>query len=130
MTDPLLTVPEVAALAGLGAAELPRAEWDYPPCVYFLVDQGEVVYVGLSSALVMRILQHRSDVRKRFDRVLFVPCPEHLLESVEGGLIKILNPRDNRAKFGERRNRLVSLLEENALRAAGLGHVLDGSGQP
>lgn len=115
----------------LGAAELPRIEWDYPACIYFLVERGEVVYVGRTASLVSRVAQHRAavqncGVRKSFDQVFYIACDEDLLDLVEGGLIKILNPRDNRTKFGEGRCRVVSVMEERALRRAGLASALRG----
>jgi hypothetical protein len=120
-----------ALLAGLPLEELPAIHWDYPPCIYFLLDEGQVVYVGKTVGLVARIGQHlrpnRWDpsVRKRFQRVLYIPCSETLLDRVEGALIKILNPRDNRAGLGPKSmRRVVNLLEENALCDVGLSFML------
>lgn len=65
----------------------------YPTGVYFLCQENEVVYVGKSVNVLARISAHRID--KEFDRVFMIPVPEHALNSVEGALIRVLEPKYN-----------------------------------
>ncbi len=65
-----------------------------PPCVYFLLLAGDVVYVGKTVNLVGRIEQHLED-GKSFDRVDFLPVGDRL-EECEAAFIKLLRPPLNR----------------------------------
>ncbi|MDH5667770.1 MAG: GIY-YIG nuclease family protein [Nitrospira sp.] len=74
-------------------------EWpglDQVPCVYFLVEDEMVRYVGQSRNLAARLAQH-SDHGRRWDRVLFLPVPESELLRVEREWIRTLQPPWNRA---------------------------------
>ncbi len=68
---------------------------DIPPCVYFLIEAGAVVYVGQSRHLPSRLAQHNQD-GKRWERVLFMPVPESELLRVEAHWISALQPALNR----------------------------------
>jgi len=63
--------------------------------VYFLKCDGVIVYVGQSRAVYGRIAQHRSENRKRFDQVLFLPCERDQLNEFEGFFINLLKPMYN-----------------------------------
>lgn len=65
------------------------------PAVYFLYHRGEVVYVGQSRTLKLRIDQHLSDMAKMFDAVAFIPCPFNRLNQLEAHYIKHLAPKYN-----------------------------------
>ncbi len=68
-------------------------EWslrEYHPCVYFLVRDGVVVYVGQSIALPGRIASHISN--KDFDRVFYLEVPREHLNAIESAFIRALNP--------------------------------------
>jgi hypothetical protein len=64
-----------------------------PPCIYFLLSHGTVVYVGQTTSLCARIGQHRRD--KLFDRVVFLPTPEGELDQTEHRFIRLLKPKYN-----------------------------------
>lgn len=66
----------------------------YPPCVYFLVSGDEVLYVGQTIELPLRIATHRKKGRA-FDRVLFLPVPRSRREEYEAAFIKLLRPKMN-----------------------------------
>jgi hypothetical protein len=68
---------------------------EYPPCVYFLIKGGCVVYVGQTVNLPSRIARHR-ETNKVFDRTLFLPVPQSNLDEVERALIATLDPMLNR----------------------------------
>jgi hypothetical protein len=70
---------------------------DIPPCVYFLIEAGAVVYIGQTRNLAYRLLQHTQD-GKRWDRVLFLPMPVAELLRVEAHWIAALQPALNRSK--------------------------------
>jgi hypothetical protein len=63
------------------------------PCIYFLVRDDVVVYVGQSVNLHVRVNAHPRD--KRFDRVLYLPTPLEDLDRVERGFILALQPEYN-----------------------------------
>lgn len=72
-------------------AELP----DFPPCVYFLVRLGVVVYVGSSVNLAARIPGHRR-AGKVFDEIFYVPTERRDMLRIEQALIQALRPKLNR----------------------------------
>lgn len=61
--------------------------------VYFLVEAGEVVYVGQSRKLGSRIAAHSNE--KSFDKVFYIPLPPEALNEVEAALIRTLRPKLN-----------------------------------
>lgn len=63
--------------------------------VYFLITGDRVVYVGQSSNVYRRVMDHR--LAMKFERWHYVPCAEHQREEIEAGYIKALNPMFNRA---------------------------------
>jgi hypothetical protein len=74
-------------------------EWpgiDLPPCVYFLIAEETVLYVGQSRKLAARLAQHR-DQGRQWERALFLPVPESELLRVEREWIRTLRPPWNRA---------------------------------
>lgn len=73
--------------------ECPAVE--IPPCVYFLIESGSVVYIGQTRNLAGRLLQHTHD-GKHWERVLFMPAPEASLLHVEAEWISALQPPLNR----------------------------------
>ena len=60
--------------------------------VYFLKQQGEIIYCGQSVNMFARVQQH---VGKNFDGVLFFACEPHELNKWEGFFIRLLRPRLN-----------------------------------
>jgi len=82
-----------AALTSLrGLREIPVASLTG---IYFLCEGDEVVYVGQSTALFARIASHRSERRKAFSQVFFLPVLESELDNVEAAFIAALEPRMN-----------------------------------
>jgi hypothetical protein len=67
-----------------------------PICgVYFLLRDEQVVYVGQSTSLGVRIASH--DKRKDFDRVVYFECHPADLNRLETAFILKLKPEYNRA---------------------------------
>lgn len=60
--------------------------------IYFLLDKGEVVYVGQSKVGVGRIAQHTD---KHYDEAYFMPCPVYDLDVYEDGYIWEYMPKYN-----------------------------------
>jgi hypothetical protein len=58
--------------------------------VYFLIKDGEVVYVGSTTGLGSRIATHRAD--KDFDDVFYIPVPRALMLSIERDMIQNFRP--------------------------------------
>lgn len=70
-----------------------------PPCVYFLIDRGQVVYVGQTTNLLQRIADHYAGGEgKSFDEVYFVPVKIQELCQVEAAFIARLAPRLNESR--------------------------------
>ena len=63
--------------------------------VYFLKDQGEIVYVGQSISVYNRVSQHKSQNFKKFDSVTLLPCKPEELNNLEGFFIRLLKPKLN-----------------------------------
>ena len=72
------------------------------PAVYFLCYRGEVVYVGQSRALMLRIDQHLEEGVKLFDAVAFVRCPFNLLTKIEGYYIRQMVPKYNACSLAKK----------------------------
>jgi len=73
--------------------------------IYFLILEGQVVYVGQSLNSGSRLLEHLREMRrgkrrfaesKKFDRVLFRRCSPSDLDRLERALIRLLRPRFNK----------------------------------
>ena len=64
------------------------------PCVYFLVRESKVVYVGQSTNLGFRICAHAKD-EKDFDSVFYMNVPEDNLLAVESAFIAHYKPEYN-----------------------------------
>jgi hypothetical protein len=67
----------------------------FPPCVYFLCLEGEVVYVGQSKNIHSRIRTHARDNVKVFDEVFTLAVPEEECLHVESHFIVRLQPKYN-----------------------------------
>ena len=63
------------------------------PCVYILIKENEVVYVGQSVNLLQRLAQHRE---KDFDAAYYLPIPITDLIKTEKALIQDFNPPLNK----------------------------------
>lgn len=72
----------------------------FPPCVYFLMHEGRIIYVGQTVKLPLRIYQHRRGEgrfpAKVFDRVLYLHVVPARLLSAEKYFIDLLQPELNR----------------------------------
>ena len=65
--------------------------------VYFLFDNKQLVYIGESDNVYMRIGQHIKDGTKKFDSFEIYPCNDR--KKLEGFLIRTLMPKYN-VSFG------------------------------
>jgi len=78
---------------GDGLHELQMPE---PICgIYFLVHNGEIVYIGQSRNIAQRIWGHEGEKRKTWDRVFFLRVPDYDLDAIEGTLLRCLKPSGN-----------------------------------
>jgi hypothetical protein len=84
------------------AASILKEAVDYasnsPPCglgIYFLIDQNELAYIGKSTSVRSRLLQHVVN-GKRFDRYwCFGGFPPNLTSHLEGFYIAKTRPQGN-----------------------------------
>lgn len=88
MTSPLRLIAGRCREIDLGRIASPR-----PTGVYFLVDGDEIVYVGQTADLEVRIAMHLEAGLKRFDRAFWIELPADQLDAHEGAFIRALNPR-------------------------------------
>lgn len=65
-------------------------------CLYFLIDDGEVVYVGQSTNVIWRLRSHIIDPEKKFDSYTLVSFPLSMLNEVEAKYIVELRPKYNK----------------------------------
>lgn len=64
------------------------------PCVYFLINGSEIIYVGQTFSLKNRLYAHST--LKSFTHVCFIDVERSELNNVEASYIVKLNPTDNR----------------------------------
>ena len=64
--------------------------------VYFLFDGDEMVYIGQSRDILLRLRVHEADATKPFDRWAYVDVPEKDLMDVEARYIRMFQPPYNR----------------------------------
>jgi len=69
----------------------------FPPCIYFLVKDDKVIYVGQTTNLPARLIQHEKD--KVYSRAFYITVPRRELDRVERDFIHILQPRLNQKKY-------------------------------
>lgn len=67
---------------------------DFGPCIYFLYDGDEIVYVGQTHHFLGR-MQHHRNKGKVFNRVRVIPCAADCLDSEELRWINELKPKYN-----------------------------------
>ena len=65
--------------------------------IYFLIDRGEIVYIGQSTDLQKRISHHVFSEKKRFSHYFTIPVPEEDLDRVEADYIWKFTPRYNKS---------------------------------
>lgn len=93
-TNPTPASERPAALRGISGIK--RLSSDQPCRVYFLVHEGEVVYVGQTSAAwPARIESHIYEGSKEFDEVWYLEVDAASLNTVEAHYIRELQPRYN-----------------------------------
>ena len=95
----MLAPPEEIALLADLLVEMPFGKTQCLTGIYFLVDCGRVVYIGMTSVGPHRAMSHVG--KKAFDRALFlqVPAAEHeesfSLANLETAFIRMIRPRLN-----------------------------------
>ncbi len=62
--------------------------------IYFLVDNGNVVYVGQSVNIFSRVSQHYND-KKQFTSFAYIVCEKNILDKMESLYIHLLKPKLN-----------------------------------
>lgn len=65
------------------------------PTVYFLILRGEIVYVGKTKNLLVRLGQH-ADNKVEFDAYAFIQCKPEELDRMEDSYIYRIQPRFNK----------------------------------
>jgi hypothetical protein len=78
------------------------------PGVYFLVNDGQIVYVGQSIDVGGRVRTHVADPAKQFTHAAWIPCEPARLDAVERFWINALRPAYNRAGMPKGQLHLVA----------------------
>ena len=76
----------------LNQKEIVAAKMELPvkSGVYFLINNGKVVYVGQSATLMARVVQHMG--LKEFDSFAYIACERNMLDVMESLYIHVLRP--------------------------------------
>jgi len=85
--------------------------------VYFLIDNGSIVYVGQSTNVLIRVNDHAREAVKKFDSFSYIKCEEHLLDRFESLYIHVFRPVNNVSVTG----RIVAPMNVNKLLGASNG---------
>lgn len=80
-------VPKALAMVADRLIEVPEVSG-----IYFLVHNGDVIYVGQSCNVASRMLQHKD---KTFDRAFVLPCAVSKLNETEAAFIGFFKPQLN-----------------------------------
>lgn len=80
-------VPKALAMVADRLIEVPEVSG-----IYFLVHDGDVIYVGQSCNVASRMLSHKN---KTFDRAFVLPCPRSKLNETEAAFIGFFKPQLN-----------------------------------
>lgn len=65
-------------------------------CIYFLISDNEVVYVGQSTSVYARLQAHNNDPKKKWDRFFILPAPIDRLDELELKYYEAFLPKLNR----------------------------------
>jgi hypothetical protein len=66
------------------------------PCLYFLIFNNDIIYIGQTIDLTIRLQSHKRT--KTYDTVRFIPCDKDRLNHYENRLIKYFKPKLNSLK--------------------------------
>jgi hypothetical protein len=78
------------ALEALGLTSLPKEALG--PCVYFLYQDGRLIYIGRTKNLLGRFQRHKV---RNFDEVKIFRCQAKDLRTLEARFIKAFRPEQN-----------------------------------
>lgn len=65
--------------------------------IYFLINKGEVVYVGRTANFLRRVIKHQVEMKKAFDAFSFLPAGPGEAAEIEKKYILALMPLHNQA---------------------------------
>ena len=80
--------------------------------VYFLINDNEVVYVGQSKNVIVRVAGHADDKFKVFNKVCVLSCGPANLDVLESAFIHKFRPRYNRQHSS---GKMVATISEEKL---------------
>jgi len=100
-------------VAGIVLRELPFELIAREHRVYLLIDRNVITYIGKTSRLPGRLLDHQSE-GKQFDRVCYWSVDnDQQATDLEARLIRLLKPRDNRQAHHQNGLRGLGTRESN-----------------
>ena len=74
----------------------PLSNWIGLPCIYFLMNGKECVYVGKTINLPCRLQNHLKDKGKIFDGIYYLEVSENDINEIERDIINSIKPEQNR----------------------------------
>ncbi len=124
-------IPELLTRREIVNRALNHIPLDPGPCVYFLVADGRILYVGSTQNLIQRLAQHQKD--KNFTHVHVLPTDVEILRHIEAEYIYELRPQLNvkiskaRVRAWRRARRGLPPVPPGTgfLRALDVAHALD-----
>ena len=82
--------------------------------LYFLLDKGDVVYIGMTTQIYTRALNHRKD--KVFDEIQFLEFPQrHDTHKLEKSLIFYFKPKYNDIRYPGVHKLMEDILESHCI---------------
>jgi hypothetical protein len=88
------------------------------PGIYFLLDEGQVVYVGQSINLWARLYDHVCKGKMQFDRYFTLTCKRSELTPLESRYIRKFQPKYNKMPRWDRSEVPLESMRGPALKAA------------
>jgi len=86
--------PEASKLTAEQIVAMAKPIRDYVG-VYFLINDGHIVYIGQSVCITSRVHWHFTHTKKQFDSYAFVECTKEDLDVIESIYIHTLRPHMN-----------------------------------
>lgn len=108
-------VPNLYADVPSELAGSPFFIYSNTPCVYLILKEAKVVYVGKTSTLGRRISDHTNTRSDAVSYIYYETESEVLCDMLETALIRLFNPIENTAKIGELTETDIAVLLSNGI---------------
>ena len=87
--------------------------------IYVLFDRDEIVYIGKSLDVLIRVHTHKRDLRFGFTKAYVRWCQPHQLDRLEADMINAYQPKYNRLLYVANDRMKISLSDMIMIKAQG-----------